>query len=160
MTAEYAVLIVPLGTLLVVMATLDAAHRDANTTSKRESCQDFITLCWRDYRIPNRYQRFGTFWFCIRSSNELPLLRVYDVRVSSVEERDTHSIARCSTSHHGLFRVVPRTELFPARNPIPCATSRTAERLTCGPWLPWRSSARAASPGGNTYCAIPGCCAP
>ncbi len=60
-----------------------------------------------------------------------------------------------------MFRAVPRANrtFSPARNPIPCASSSTAEPLTCGPWRPWQSSALAASPGGNTYCAIPEGCA-
>src|SRR6266481_7602564 len=72
------------------------------------------------------------------------------------EERDGQSIARCSTAHHGDFRAVPRADrtFLPARSPIPCASSRTAEWLTCGPSLPSQSSARVASPSENTYCAI------
>jgi hypothetical protein len=75
-------------------------------------------------------------------------------------ERDAQSITRCSTAHHRDFRAVPRANrtFSPARNPIPCATSRTSGPLTCGPWRPWQSSARVASPGGNTYCATLGCC--
>jgi len=56
-------------------------------------------------------------------------------------ERDTQSITRCSTAHHRDFRVVPRANhnFSTARNPIPCATSSTDERLVCGPWRPWQS---------------------
>jgi hypothetical protein len=44
-------------------------------------------------------------------------------------ERDTQSISRCSTTHHRLFRVIPRANrtFSTARNPIPCATSSTCE---------------------------------
>jgi hypothetical protein len=77
------------------------------------------------------------------------------------EEQDAQSISRCSTSHHGDVRAVPRANrtFLPARSPIPGATSSTGEWLVFVPSLPWRSSAPSASPGGNTYCAIPGCCA-
>src|SRR5258707_1477844 len=70
------------------------------------------------------------------------------------EERDAQSITRCSSAHHDLFRAVPRADRIfsPARNPIPCASSRTSEPLTCGPWRPWQSSVLAASPGGSTCC--------
>jgi hypothetical protein len=40
----------------------------------------------------------------------------------------------------------------------PCATSSTDQWLVDAPSLPWQSSVLAASPGENTYCAIPGCC--
>src|SRR5260370_39150552 len=47
-------------------------------------------------------------------------------------ERDTHSIARCFTSHHGLIRAFPRANrtFSTARNPIPCASSSTNERFS------------------------------
>ncbi len=74
------------------------------------------------------------------------------------EERDSQSITRCSTTHHRDVRVVPRANrtFSTARSPIPCATSSTCERPASVPWRPWRSSALAAWPGGNTCCAIPG----
>src|SRR5450432_1351247 len=77
-------------------------------------------------------------------------------------ERDTQSIARCSTAHHRLFRVVPRANrtCSTARNPIPCVTSSTSERLVSVPSRPWRSFVPAAAPGENTCSAIPGHCAP
>jgi hypothetical protein len=43
---------------------------------------------------------------------------------------------------------------LPARNPIPCASCRTAEWLACGPSLPSQSFAPAALPDENTCCAI------
>jgi hypothetical protein len=54
------------------------------------------------------------------------------------------SIARCFTAHHGDVRAVPRADriCLPARSPIPCASSSTAEWLACGPSRPWRSSVR------------------
>src|ERR1700675_4499751 len=75
-------------------------------------------------------------------------------------ERDTQSITRCSTAHHGDFQVVPRANqtCLTARNPIPSASSNTSEPRVCGPSRPWRSFAPVASPGGNTYCAILGGC--
>src|SRR5882724_8824395 len=77
-------------------------------------------------------------------------------------ERDTQSISRCSTAHHGDVRVVPRANrtCSTARNPIPCATSSTSERPVGVPSRPWRSSVHAAVPGENTCSAIPGHCAP
>jgi hypothetical protein len=33
-------------------------HGNANKVNKREGRKDFITPYWRDYRIPDRYQRF------------------------------------------------------------------------------------------------------
>jgi len=77
-------------------------------------------------------------------------------------ERDTQSIARCSTSHHGDFQVVPRANrtLSTARNPIPCVASSTNEPPVSAPWRLWRSSVLVASSDGNTYSAIPGGCAP
>src|SRR5579864_7678173 len=77
-------------------------------------------------------------------------------------ERDTHSIARCSIAHHSDVRAVPRANrtFSTARNPMPCASSSTFGRLTCGPSRPSQSSAHAASSGGSTYCAIPGGCVP
>src|ERR1039457_5564805 len=58
------------------------------------------------------------------------------------EERDTHSITRCSTSHHRLFRAFPRANrtLLTFRNPIPCASSSTSEPPVSSPWRPWRFS--------------------
>src|ERR1700674_1641080 len=78
------------------------------------------------------------------------------------EERDTHSIARCSTSHHRLFRAFPRANrtLLTFRNPIPCASSSTSAPPASSPWRPWRFSFPAASSGGRGGCAIPGGCAP
>src|SRR6266849_3844161 len=77
-------------------------------------------------------------------------------------ERDAQSITRCSTTHHRDFRVVPRANrtCSTARNPIPYATSNTAEPPVFAPSLPSRSSVLGASPGGNTCCAIPGRCVP
>ena len=77
-------------------------------------------------------------------------------------ERDTQSITRCLTSHHGDFQVVPRANrtFSPARNPIPCASSSKGEPPVFAPWPPWRFSVRAASSGGHTYSAIPEGCAP
>jgi hypothetical protein len=50
----------------------------------------------------------------------------YYFKLLREEARDTHSIARCSTSHHSLFRAVPRANrtFSTARNPIPCASSK------------------------------------
>src|ERR1700732_4831056 len=78
------------------------------------------------------------------------------------EERDTHSITRCSTSHHRDVRVVPRANrtFSAARNPIPCASSSTSEPPVSSPWRPWRFSVPASWSGGDTGCAIPGGCAP
>src|SRR5215467_10062799 len=78
------------------------------------------------------------------------------------EERNAQSITRCSTSHHRDFRAVPRTNRTSsiARSPIPCATSSTSERPTYEPWQLWRSFVLAASPGGDTCCAILADCAP
>src|SRR5206468_1575541 len=75
-------------------------------------------------------------------------------------ERDTQSITRCLTSHHRDFQVVPRANrtFSPARNPIACASSSKGEPPVFVPSQPWRSSAPAASPGGNTFCAILGGC--
>src|SRR5580693_8640758 len=77
------------------------------------------------------------------------------------EERDTHSITRCSTSHHRLFRAFPRANrtLLTFQNPIPCASSSTSEPPASSPWPPWRFSVPAASSGGHSGCAIPGGCA-
>src|ERR1700690_114893 len=77
-------------------------------------------------------------------------------------ERDPQSITRCSTAHHGDFRVVPRANrtFSTARNSIPCATSRTCEPPVSAPWRPWRSFVLGASPGENICCAIPDRCAP
>src|ERR1022692_3292872 len=77
-------------------------------------------------------------------------------------ERDAQSLRRCFTAHHGDFRALPRTNRTSssARSPIPCATSSTCAPPVSGPSPPWRSSVLAASPGGNTYCAIPGRSAP
>src|SRR6202049_4435421 len=77
-------------------------------------------------------------------------------------ERDTHSITRCSASHHRDVRAFPRANrtLSTARNPIPCVASSTNEPPVSAPWRPWRSSVLAASSDGNTYSAIPGGCAP
>src|SRR5438094_9076068 len=53
------------------------------------------------------------------------------------EERDTQSITRCSTSHHGDFRAVPRANrtFATARNSIPGASSKTSEPPASWPWL-------------------------
>src|SRR5450631_4260060 len=73
------------------------------------------------------------------------------------EEQDTQSIARCFTSHHRDVRAFPRANrtFSTARNPIPCASSNRGEPPAFAPWRPWRSSVLAATPGGNTYSAIP-----
>src|SRR5437016_11208520 len=86
----------------------------------------------------------------------------YKFELLREEERDTQSITRCPIAHHRDFRAVPRADrtFSTAHNPIPGATSSTNEPPVCGPWRLWRSSALAASPSENTYCAIPGCCAP
>ena len=70
-------------------------------------------------------------------------------------ERDTHSIARCFTSHHRDFRAFPRTNrtFSTARNPIPSVASSTNEPPACAPWPPWRFSVLAASSGGHIYSA-------
>src|ERR1700730_18629814 len=72
-------------------------------------------------------------------------------------ERDTHSIARCFTSHHRDVRAFPRTNrtFSTPRNPIPCASSSTSEPPAFAPSRPWRSSVLVAALGGNTYSAIP-----
>src|SRR6476659_10197372 len=46
---------------------------------------------------------------------------------SHQEERDAQSISRCSTTHHGDVRAVPRANrtFLAARNPNACASSRT-----------------------------------
>src|ERR1700730_8934486 len=86
----------------------------------------------------------------------------YYFRLPREGERDTQSIARCSTAHHGDVRVVPRANrtCSTVRNPIPCASSSTSEPRVCVPSRPWRSSVPVAWPGENTYSAIPGHCAP
>jgi hypothetical protein len=73
-------------------------------------------------------------------------------------ERDTQSISRCSTSHHGDFRAVPcANRIFStARNPIPGATSSTSERPVCGyamrsAWL-WCRAPRTWLPGLFHFC--------
>src|SRR5580692_2711611 len=78
------------------------------------------------------------------------------------EEQDTQSITRCSTAHHRDFRVVPRANrtFSTARNPIPCASSSTAEPPACGPSRPWRFFSLSASSGGDTCCATRAHCAP
>jgi hypothetical protein len=62
-------------------------------------------------------------------------------------QRDTHSLARRSTSHHRLFQAFPRVNrtLLTFRNPIPCASSSTSEPPASSPWQPWRFSVPAAS---------------
>src|ERR1700729_889182 len=77
-------------------------------------------------------------------------------------ERDTQSIARCSTSHHGDFRAFPRTNrtCSTARNSIPSASSSTGGPRAFVPWRLWRSSALVAVPCGSTYSAIPADSAP
>ena len=50
MTAEYGLLNVPFGRLLVVIVTL-AKHCEANRASIRESRGSFISPCWRRYGI-------------------------------------------------------------------------------------------------------------
>src|ERR1019366_629553 len=63
------------------------------------------------------------------------------------EERDTHSITRCCTSHHRDVRAFPRANrtFSTARNPIPCVASSTNEPPVFAPWPPWRSSVLAAA---------------
>ena len=77
-------------------------------------------------------------------------------------ERDTHSIARCFTSHHRDVRAFPRTNrtFSTALNPIPSAASSTNAPPAFAPSRPWRSSVLVLSSGGNTYSAIPGGCEP
>src|SRR6202521_3191931 len=72
-------------------------------------------------------------------------------------ERDTHSIARCFTSHHRDVRAFPRTNrtFSTARNPIPCVASSTNVLPVFAPSRPWRFSVLVAALGGNTYSAIP-----
>src|SRR5882672_664521 len=86
----------------------------------------------------------------------------YYFRLPREGERDTQSIARCSTAHHGDFRVVPRANrtCSTVHNPIPCAASSTSEPRVCVPSRPSRSSVPVAAPGGSTYSAIPDHCAP
>src|SRR5271155_279072 len=81
---------------------------------------------------------------------------------SQQEERDAQSIARCSTAHHGDVRAVPRTNrtFSVARNPIPCASSRTTEQPAGGPWRLSQFSVRAAAPDESTCCATPAGCVP
>src|SRR5580700_5206264 len=57
-------------------------------------------------------------------------------------ERDTHSIARCFTSHHRDVRAFPRANrtFSTARNPIPCASSSTSAPPAFAPSPPWRFS--------------------
>src|SRR5215471_3693218 len=71
------------------------------------------------------------------------------------EEWNAQSIARCSTSHHGDVRAVPRANRISqlARNSIPCASSKTDAPLVSWPWRLWRSCAHAAASSGCTYCA-------
>src|ERR1035441_3227151 len=71
-------------------------------------------------------------------------------------ERDTQSIARCFTSHHGDFRALPRANrtCSTARNPILSASSSTNEPRAFAPWRPWRFFALAAAPCDSTYSAI------
>jgi len=66
-------------------------------------------------------------------------------------QRDTHSLARRSTSHHRLFQAFPRVNrtLLTFRNPIPCASSSTSEPPASSPWQPWRFSVPAASSEGR-----------
>src|ERR1017187_7069437 len=77
------------------------------------------------------------------------------------EERDAQSITRCSTSHHGDFRAVPRANRTSstARNSIPCASSRTVAQPIGGPWRLSQSSVRPADPDENICCATPADCA-
>jgi hypothetical protein len=67
-----------------------------------------------------------------------------------------HSIARCSTTHRGDFRVAPRANRTrpTADNPITGASSSTNKRPADAPWRPWRSSVPAASSGESIGCAI------
>ena len=50
MTAEYALLTVPFGRLVVVIVML-AKHCDVNRASRRQSRGSLISQCWRCYRI-------------------------------------------------------------------------------------------------------------
>src|SRR5271167_549890 len=80
----------------------------------------------------------------------------------SEEEQDAQSISRCSTAHHRDVRAVPRANrtCSTADNPIPCASSSTAEPPACEPWRPWPFSALSSSSGGDTCYATRAHCAP
>src|SRR5450432_4559078 len=71
-------------------------------------------------------------------------------------ERDTQSISRCFTSHHGDVRAFPRANrtFSTARNPIPSASSNRGELRAFAPSPPWRSCVLAAAPYDSTYSAI------
>src|SRR5215813_7296524 len=86
----------------------------------------------------------------------------YYFRLLREEERDAQSITRCSSCTPWRFPSCPRSNRTSstAHNPTACATSSTNERLICAPWRLWQFSCLAASPGGNTCCAILGYCGP
>ena len=78
------------------------------------------------------------------------------------EEQDAQSITRCSTEHHGDFRAVLRANrtCSTADNPIPGASSNTAESPVCAPLQPLPSCVHAASLNVHTCDAIPANFAP
>src|SRR3974377_1318842 len=73
-------------------------------------------------------------------------------------ERDALSFKRCSSSHHGRFRAVPRTNRTRKKaNPHNhSATSSTSGSPTAAPSLLWQCSCADASPGADTDVASAG----
>jgi hypothetical protein len=76
-----------------------------------------------------------------------------------------HNVLFVATAHDSVYAFdgdgnnpaeigVRRKASRASQSPTP--TSSTCEPQVSTPWLLWRSSVLAASPGGNTYCAIPG----
>src|ERR1700722_9320317 len=112
----------------------------------------------------------GSLVICFRSGQSVRPMHLfgqtfdhdYYFELPREGERDTQSIARCSTSHHGDFRAFPRTNrtCSTARNSIPSASSSTGGPRAFVPWRLWRSSALVAVPCGSTYSAIPADSAP